>query len=619
MPGVFGGCQIADGAPVSHSELAVMARPLQVDGSYRALVPAIGSSASIAAMDPQIRFGLAAFRDFPDQRFAIALYGELYTVPNRAAERDALSYLADWYSLDVGSAATRAATLDGSFVCAIQDYGRRELLLINDHAATRPLYYTVINNTLYFAPELRGLSCIGGFNREISLGCVVSFLANGIWMNDATLYAAVKSLPQATALHVRRGELAIRRFWTYDFDESAPDQGLTAYTEQLAPLLRAAVAKRLATIPDKGAMIVPISGGYDSRGILACIREMYDGPLKTVTWGTDEEDPSADGYIGRRVAAWFGTDHHFMQRTGSGKLEYDVAEMVFRLEASNDDPINHHSELTTMRRIRRLGVTDLFRGEKTYGYHGPAQSDAEALGSIGVIQAKDIGHVLSLMSPELKRSAHDAYDAHVKVFQESTTLRDPSNRKDYYYFASLLLHLLNRSSYYKFCVLDVKFPWLDIDIYNFYKQVPAVYRMDKRLYIDTIEHMFPQLNTIPYATRHSLEDWAHEVRTNQALKAFLGSVLLRPSNSFDELIEPAKLRRFVESCLTEPSVLPSGASTLRASKELLRGISPALYRRLKKHLMHRIPVPLNSPIPLLFRIAILKLWFDEREPPQATV
>lgn len=612
MPGVFGGCSVENGSPAPHERLVSMARALTKTGAYRPVLPAPESAAGIGVVDPAIRPGLASFGDFPDRGIAIALYGELYG-PSADATTDPLAFLADWYAGNPRTAPSRAATLDGSFVIAIHDYRERELLLINDHTASRPLYYMVAGDLLHFSPELRGLSCLPGFDPTISLGCLVSFLTNGTWLNDATIYSAVRSLPPASTLLVRDGRVAIRRYWEYTFRDEQPDEGLDAYVEGLAPLLRNAVRKRLDATPDLSTAIVPISGGYDSRGILAALREMHDGPLMTVTWGTGETDPEGDGYVGRRVAERLDTRHQFMRREGSGDLARDVREMVHMVEGSNDDPMHHRTELSTMRQIARLGATDLLRGDTLCGYHGGVETDAEALASVGILQAKDTGPVLSVLSPRLAADGREAYHALIEQLRAGTSLADPNNRKDYYYFSARLLHLLHRSSYYKLSVLDVKQPWLDVGVLDFYKDVPARYRMDKILYARTIDRMFPNLRDIPYATRHSLEDWPHQVRTDPDLRRFISSVLLEHENGFDEYVDPARLRSFVEACLADRSTAPRRASAVHTAKEVIRRVSPALYRGIKKRVMPRVAVPQTSPVPLLFRLVIAKLWFDERD------
>ncbi|MFW6002710.1 MAG: asparagine synthase-related protein [archaeon] len=60
---------------------------------------------------------------------------------------------------------------------------------------------------------------------------------------------------------------------------------------------------------NSNSFVVPISGGYDSRGILGCLREMTDKPIKTVSWGVNESDINSEAYIGRKIARFMNTEH----------------------------------------------------------------------------------------------------------------------------------------------------------------------------------------------------------------------------------------------------------------------------------------------------------------------
>lgn len=610
MAGIFGGCRIRDVHPIDDHLLQRMGELLTRLPGHAAYYSDTGDRHSIGVIDPGIRPRLARFTHLPASGLALGYYGDFYSISGRPAADPIASILA-WYEQDSFTAAERCAALDGSFVLVIQDYNRGQLIVVNDVTATRPLFYTECAGTLYFSPELRAFAGLPGFDPAISMGCLLSLLANGSWIHDRTLLHHVRSLPQGSALVVTPDNFRIHRYWSFSFDENAPDLGLDAYVEELMPLLRRAVAKRLACIPDPGRMVIPISGGYDSRALLACVREAYGGELHTVTWGTDEADPLGDGYIGRKVAERLETRHSFMRRSGSGSMADDVMDMTDILEASNDDPMYHSSELTTMRAIRELGFTDLLRGDEVFGYNQLVGGDGEALNAVGFAQSKDLEHLLPLIRSPLREEARDAYEDLLTAVRESTQMQDPTNRKDYYYLTCRLLHVLHRSSYYKHTVMDVHLPWIDVDILNFYRRVPPRHRAHKRLFVKTVAAMFPDLKSIPYATRTSLEDWTDRLRNDNGLRSFLRDVLVEDDAALDGLLDPEAVAAFAESRLAAGT--PARASVRNRlvgfSKEALRRSSPALYRVVKNRFLQRVAITPESPVPLLFRLVVARLWY----------
>src|SRR5690606_1097034 len=128
----------------------------------------------------------------------------------------------------------------------------------------------------------------------------------------------------------------------------------------------------------------PISGGWDSRGILASVNEAGAADLQTVSWGVDESDPDTDAYIGRALAAHFGVRHTFLRRE-AGDLADDMDRMLERMEGLTDDAAVHHHELQLIERARdELGATVLLRGDECFGFGGEAETDTEALRRVAI-------------------------------------------------------------------------------------------------------------------------------------------------------------------------------------------------------------------------------------------
>ena len=155
-------------------------------------------------------------------------------------------------------------------------------------------------------------------------------------------------------------------------------------------------------------------------------------------------------------------------------------------------------------------------------------------------------------------------------------------------------------------------PWLDKELTDFLKTLPVRYRIDRYLYRKTATRMFPELMALPVATRNSLENWSEALQKDLALQSFLKKHLIENRNSFHELLNPEAVRN-----LYQQAIQPGGARSslkqraMKTTKDYLRKQTPQLYRLLKPSLMGKIKTKELPAQELLFRLLILKIWFDE--------
>jgi hypothetical protein len=184
------------------------------------------------------------------------------------------------------------------------------------------------------------------------------------------------------------------------------------------------------------------------------------------------------------------------------------------------------------------------------------------------------------------------------------------DRKDSFYFHQRLRHYLNRSTYYKLSILEVQNPWLDRSILDFVATVPRRLRLDKQLYRLALPSMYPALRAIPFATKHSLEDWGDVIRSSGRIRDYLSDQLLASRNRFHDLVDAAQLDRLLTGVLSAtPSATPTTTSRLRS---VLRK-SPRLYRFLKRSVAPRFGPADVRPTTILLRALVAKRWFDRFE------
>jgi asparagine synthetase B (glutamine-hydrolysing) len=539
---------------------------------------------------------------------SLGFYGEFYDAQCQAATSgdDVAQMLLRKY-LELDDEFPRS--LDGSYVVFVADGRRKKFLLFNDYCASRPVFYGIQDGRFYFSPEAKGVARMPGFDASVDEDALVAFLMNGNALAEQTFYRNVKPLPPGTVLAIKNEQLSRTISSIYSPCADAVDRGEDYYIETLSELLMKAVSKQLR---NPSRVVVPLSGGVDSRLIAGCVSRLAREELHTITWGANETRAESDTVVARQVANFLHSDHHFARRE-SEHLQRDIGEMIYRVDGLNTDPAFHSNELSIMRRIREeFGGLYVLRGEECFGPRPEARSDPEVLVAAGIAQLGDHLRVERLLSPSKLPEFRDHSAQIIQGLLDSCPSVNFTDRRDHFYFATRIFHYHTRSAYCKRTIVDVRNPWLDREVLEFMQTVPVRYRDNKFLYKKTVQVMFPELMSIPIATRNSLENWPEVVQKDRSIQQFLKTHLIDRPNSFHNILNPNAVRILYEQAI-QPGGLRSSFKqrTVQATKNFLRTRTPQLYRRLKPSLMVKVK---SKEIPgeeLLFRMLILKIWFDQ--------
>jgi hypothetical protein len=128
-------------------------------------------------------------------------------------------------------------------------------------------------------------------------------------------------------------------------------------------------------------MVVPISGGYDSRGILLFLRrhKPSGARLRAVTWGTQAApaQPGSDAHVARELCRALGVEHryHVLGRTDLGFAEV-FRRFVAIGEGRTDNIGGYVDGFALWRELAEEGVACVLRGDMAFGYP-PAVSERD--------------------------------------------------------------------------------------------------------------------------------------------------------------------------------------------------------------------------------------------------
>jgi asparagine synthase (glutamine-hydrolysing) len=221
--------------------------------------------------------------------------------------------------------------LRGMFAFAIWDTRKRRLFCARDRLGIKPFYYSLDENRLVFASEIKALLEYPGIKAELAGGVIPEYLAFGYLSGTGTMFAGVEKLAPGNWLLAEEGkQLRIESYW--DLPQTADDEGKSAshYARGYRELLEESVKSHLMSDVPLGVLL---SGGLDSSAVAALMRKMRDDPILTFSVGYPEVE-SSELPMARVVAAHIGTDHHEVQVTAQ-----DFFGALPHLIHQEDEPI----------------------------------------------------------------------------------------------------------------------------------------------------------------------------------------------------------------------------------------------------------------------------------------
>ena len=196
--------------------------------------------------------------------------------------------------------------IDGYYAAALYDKKNGMVYLITDRYGFKPLYWGILNDNLIWSSELKGFLSHSDFKTVIDRTAVEEFFDIGYLLENRTWFEGVELVPPASVLsfNVKQSTVGINHYWSWSETnptiESIDEREIA---EELGRLFQESVRKY---INNEERIGITLSGGLDSRAILAAVPEGYK-PLHTFTFGQEGCD---DIKIASKVSKIKGAEQH---------------------------------------------------------------------------------------------------------------------------------------------------------------------------------------------------------------------------------------------------------------------------------------------------------------------
>jgi asparagine synthase (glutamine-hydrolysing) len=244
--------------------------------------------------------------------------------------------------------------LVGMFAFAIYNHETHKLSLFRDRAGVKPLYYSINNDYLIFASELKAILKHPKFQPKLSKQGITQYLTLGYIPAPFSIFENVFKLKQGHYLDYSIIEKScnLNCYWNILDYYNKPRLNLS-YDEakiELEKLFLSAFNYRLVSDVDYGIFF---SGGYDSTAVAAILQANSDVKFKTFTIGFNDNEYDESSHA-KQIAKLIGTEH-----TEFFCTEKDALEIVERLPEIFDEPISDNSCIPTylLSKITRQYVT----------------------------------------------------------------------------------------------------------------------------------------------------------------------------------------------------------------------------------------------------------------------
>src|SRR5579883_294009 len=264
--------------------------------------------------------------------------------------------------------------LRGEFAFILWDEPNQRLFAARDRFGIKPLFYTMIGDTLYLASEAKALFAAGVPARWDHESVFQQLF---VFMNqDRTLFEGVYQVPPGYYLLATSQQTQLTRYWDLDYprtDSPIPRHTSAEYIEQLRDKLQEAIQIRLRADVPVG---VYLSGGVDSSTVLSMAMKHSSDPLRAFTATFDQPGYNEEPFA-REMAAYVGADFQPLPLNPSDFAEH-AADAAWHSEMLGTNPRGVARYLQS-HAVQNFGYKVVLAGEgsdEIFGGYGHVHQDS---------------------------------------------------------------------------------------------------------------------------------------------------------------------------------------------------------------------------------------------------
>lgn len=244
-----------------------------------------------------------------------------------------------------------------------------------DRVRSYPVFYTFKNKRIHLAFDIQDLITDEISRESISEKYVREFLHSGFVMGSNTLFDNIFQLEAGEYLFFSNGELVIKSYLNNPFFSEKWDESPTKMVNKHQDTLESIfddVIQKIGT----SQVIIPLSGGFDSRMILKMLKEGGVNSILTFTFGSTD---SREAEIAKKIANYLGVKWIYWNESFEkwNTIRKDESLKRYLIKASNYSSLAVVQEFFAIRPLlEKADSDDLFfipghSGDFLQGSHLP--------------------------------------------------------------------------------------------------------------------------------------------------------------------------------------------------------------------------------------------------------
>lgn len=427
------------------------------------------------------------------------------------------------FHVDGPSAFESGHALHGDGVFARWTWSAPTLTATVDRFGVQPLFYAADRNAIRISPSVDALLREGA-PRDLDDSALAVFLRVGFFVGDDTPFRHIRALPPGGTLEWNDGRLDVRSSWP----RSAPsDATREEAIDRFAAMFADSIERRLNTTA--GPVVVPLSGGHDSRHILLALCAAGCRPACCVTVEPYPPSQADDIGLAREMAARVGVAHAVVPRRPDRVTAESEKNSLTSFCA------DEHVQFLPLRTYFQRAPATLFDG-----LGGDVLSQSQRLDpslhrlfldqrvqEIAEVVAGDPRGVEPAVAALVTADARRRFSrerAIARLSEEARKYAADPNPIASFFTATRMRREIALAPCAMFDVAPrVWLPFLDVPLASFLLSLPFELVKDRRLHTDLLARHYPQLSDVPLDRKRQGADSALQVRRDAvALMSRLG-------------------------------------------------------------------------------------------------
>ncbi len=420
----------------------------------------------------------------------------------------------------------RLKQLNGFY--ALIKHSGQKLFAAVDRVRSIPLFYGQKGNDFFLSDSAEWVREQVG-NNEMDTLAREEFLLTGYVTGPDTLFPDVKQLQAGEALIVsdnnRELSISVKRYYRFIHQNT-----LEASEEELLSKLDKVminVFQRLIKLADGRTLVVPLSGGYDSRLIVLMLKRLgYDNVI-TFTYGRPGNKESE---ISKQVAETLGIRWEFIPYSNEAWYTWfhSKERKKYWVMAGGLCTLPHIQDWPAVWEMKKQGILPndcVFipghTGDFISGGHIPLSFDTyKNIGAKNFIRAVQEKHYCLFSLNKYKYKNKSLFDKRIINRSEMDSYNNAEECANAFekweWQERQAKFIINSVRVYEFWKYEWWLPLWDTEFMDFWCKVPLQYRFQKNLYDQYVEQLYTQLtgadrslavaNTKPFTSKlvHSL-------------------------------------------------------------------------------------------------------------------